>query len=81
MPTGRIYNYVGNLFPHGQNCSRHYGLEIQIWKITQLNTSNYYAEKNMWNFAELKKKLIGVHTLNFENKITLIDGLLKKSKF
>ena len=80
-PAGHIFAYNGNLYRPSQNSSKIYGYGIKINHIITLNEEEYKEEcisdiEPLWS-----KKIIAVHTLNFVNEMTIVDGLMKRSRY
>jgi hypothetical protein len=80
-PAGKIFSYSGNLYRPSQNCSKMYGYGMQINQIVQLTKTNY-KEKCINTIEPLwEKKIIATHTLNRAKCLTVIDGMMKRSKY
>jgi len=80
-PAGKIFSHNGNWYRPAQNSSKIYGYGIKINHIVTLTEEEYKEEcvndiEPLWD-----KKIKAVHTLNFVNELTIIDGLLKKSRY
>lgn len=77
-PAGKILERNGILYRPSQCCNPWYGYGIKLNEIVAL-TENDYSEREI-AFIEPKwdKKLIGVHTLCHENRLTMIDGYYNK---
>jgi hypothetical protein len=80
-PAGRIFELNGHLYRPAQDNSRRYGNGIRIKRIEKLSPLEYkevlISEINpTWD-----PKIIGVHTLNFTGKLTIMDGLKRRRKF
>jgi hypothetical protein len=73
-PAGKIIKRNGHLIRPSQCCSPRYGYGIKLNEIVAL-TENDYSEREI-DFIEPKwdKKLKGVHTICYENRLTMIDG-------
>ncbi|MBP2664583.1 MAG: hypothetical protein H6Q71_2531, partial [Firmicutes bacterium] len=80
-PAGKIFIHNGNLYRPSQNSAHIYGYGVKINHIVMLTETEYKEEcvnaiEPFWD-----KNIIAVHTLNFANDITIIDGLMRKSRF
>ena len=80
-PAGNIFAYNGNLYRPSQNSSKIYGYGIKVNHIVALNEEEYKEEcisdiEPLWS-----KKILAVHTLNFVNEMTIVDGLMKRSRY
>ncbi|MBC7641843.1 MAG: hypothetical protein H7174_05820 [Flavobacterium sp.] len=71
--AGKIFLKDNKLFRVSQNCSKSYGQNLVVNKITTLSTTNYKEQKSYEIFAENKFK--GMHTMNFESDIQVFDFL------
>lgn len=79
-PAGRIFVRNGRLYRPSQNSSRRYGYGFNICEITNLTETDY--EERVVSAVEPKwdKDIIGTHTMNYEDGLTIIDGLLRRRK-
>jgi len=80
-PAGKIFIHNGNLYRPSQNSSLMYGYGVKINHIVTLTETEYKEEcvnaiEPLWD-----KNIIAVHTWNVANDITIIDGLIRKSRF
>jgi len=80
-PAGKIFEYKGNHYRPSQNCSKYYGRGMNISKITTLTETKYLEEDVQQIFSLWDKKLVSTHTLNHDNKLTIIDGQYKRFRF
>jgi len=79
-PAGRIFTYNGNVYRPSQNSSKRYGYGIKINHIVTLSETDYKEEcvddiEPFWD-----EEIIAVHTLNFVNELTIIDGLRQRAR-
>ena len=80
-PAGKIFTYNGNIYRPSQNCSKHYGRGCKINQIVVLN-ENEYQEKEVSSIeSSWDRNIEGVHTFNNNNRLTVIDGRLRRLKF
>ena len=77
-PAGKIFERNGKYYRPSQCSKPSYGYGIKINEIVVL-TENEYQEKEV-AFIEPKwdKKLKGIHTICYENRLTMIDGAYDK---
>lgn len=80
-PAGKLFEYNGELYRPSQDCSGHYGRGMKIHKIIELNEYNYIEESVQSIYPDWDKKLISTHTINFDQRITIIDAQRKRFKF
>ena len=80
-PAGKIYKERGKIFRPAQNSSYRYGYGLKLNQITKLNEYEY--EEIEFNSFEpdWDNKIVGVHTVNRDKDLTVIDGIYKRSKF
>jgi len=80
-PAGNIFFYNGNLYRPSQNCSKIYGYGVVINKIIELNEFTYkeiVVDNILPNWS---KNLLGVHTFNWSNNLSIIDAFVKRNRF
>ncbi|MDQ3665645.1 MAG: hypothetical protein M3410_03425 [Acidobacteriota bacterium] len=80
-PAGRLFYVNGDLFRPAQDCSKHYGYGISINKVIQLTPDEFHEEEVSKILPEWNKRIIGTHTLNSYDDITVIDCLMKRRRF
>jgi hypothetical protein len=80
-PAGRIFLYNNTLYRPSQICVPRYGYGLALNKILELTESTFKEETVSSAVPNWRKDLMSVHTLNFSNEITLIDGQLKRTKY
>lgn len=80
-PAGRIFSYNGNIYRPSQNNSKRYGNGIKINHIITLTETEY--KEDCVNDIEPRwdKQIIGTHTLNFVENLTIVDGLRRRAKY
>jgi len=79
--AGQIIQMNGALYRPSQDCSVRYGYAININKIVTLSKTDFEEVKITTILPNGEKGLLGVHTLNYEDGIIVIDKLVKKYKF
>lgn len=80
-PAGRPFMWRGELYRPAQDSSHRYGNRIAINKVTRLDAGEY-QEQQVWQInADWDARLIGVHTLNSWEDLTVIDCLWRRGKF
>lgn len=73
-PGGRVFIHKGKIYRPSQDCSVRYGRALNLNEITRL-TEQEYAEKRVKKWEpDWYPKLKGIHTLNFDKNLTVIDG-------
>jgi hypothetical protein len=80
-PAGRLFTYNGNLYRPSQDNSGIYGSGMCINHVTAL-TETRYSESCVGKIEpDWEKRMTGTHTLNFCDKLTVSDGLLRRARF
>jgi len=80
-PAGRIFMYKNLLYRPSQICVPRYGYGLSLNRIIELSDSSYKEEKVSQVLPTWRSDLLSVHTFNFTEHITFIDGQLKRLKF
>lgn len=79
-PAGRIFNYNEKFYRPSQNCSKHYGYGMKISHISKLDENNYEEITIDSIYPNWDKNLTSVHSLSWEGKLTVIDGMIKRRR-
>lgn len=76
-PAGKIFEHNSKLYrPAQNNSSKQYGFGLKINEIITL-TETEYQEKEVHEITpDFKTNLSAIHTINFTDNITVIDGIL-----
>jgi hypothetical protein len=80
-PAGKIFSYKDELYRPSQIGVPRYGYGLSLNKITELSESSYKEESVSKAVPDWRNDLLSVHTLNFTDQVTIIDGQLKRFKF
>ena len=80
-PAGKIFQYKGGLYRPSQDCSGHYGRGMNIQKISELNETSYKEETLQSIYSQWDPTLMSTHTINFDERVTIIDALHKRFRF
>ncbi|HEX6718107.1 MAG TPA: hypothetical protein VF088_13400 [Pyrinomonadaceae bacterium] len=80
-PAGRLFNWNGDLYRPAQNSSRRYGYGISINKIVQLDREGIREEEISTVLPNWRKDLIGTHTISIAGDLTVIDCLIRRSRW
>ena len=75
-PAGQIFTYNDNYYRPSQNGSHRYGYGIKVNQIKTLNTSVYHEECVSDIKPEWDRYINAVHTLNYDNGMTVSDASL-----
>jgi len=80
-PAGKIIEHMGNLYRIAQHSSRKgYGYGLKINRIITLNETEYEERELQSLDPSWDRKIIGIHTFNHENRLTIIDGKIRRSR-
>jgi methionyl-tRNA formyltransferase len=80
-PAGRPFQWRGAYYRPAQNCSRGYGSSISINRIELLSPDEYREVEVARVMPEWLPGLIGVHTLNAEAGLTVVDAKRRIKKW
>jgi len=80
-PAGKIFIQEGRLYRPSQDCAGSYGAGINMCEIITLNKEEYEEVILSKRKPDWDKALIGLHTLNFDSKYTVIDVILDTGGF
>lgn len=79
-PAGNIFKNNGQLYRPSQNSEKGYGHGMKINRIIELTTTTYREETVQSIFPHWRKDIISTHTINYHNKLTVIDALVRVRK-
>ena len=80
-PAGRLFWSNNFLYRPSQDSSLRYGYATTISQITDLSTSTYTETEVLKILPDWDTDIIGVHTLNLMDEMTVIDCLVKRRRF
>jgi hypothetical protein len=80
-PAGRLFWSNDVLYRPGQNSSQRYGYATTISKVVNLSTATYTETEVLKILPEWDTDIIGIHTLNLTDEMTVIDCLMKRRRF
>ena len=80
-PAGALFNWHDELYRPAQNSSGRYGYGMSINKITRLDPEWYREEEVSTILPNWNKNLLGTHTISMAGDLTVIDCLVKRSKW
>jgi len=79
-PAGRPFQVGGAWFRPAQDCSRRYGYAIAIRRITRLDPNEFEEETVTALTPSWDRRLLGTHTINAVDGLTVIDMELRRRK-
>jgi hypothetical protein len=80
-PAGKLFNWNDDLYRPAQNSSGRYGYGMSINRITRLDREGFAEEEVSQVLPNWRKNLKGTHTLSIAGDLTVIDCLVKRSKW
>lgn len=80
-PAGRLFRSKDDLFRPSQDSSLRYGYATTISKVANLSTSTYTETEVLKILPDWDKDIIGIHTVNLMDEMTVIDCLMKRRRF
>ena len=80
-PAGPLFNWHDELYRPAQNSSGRYGYGMSLNKITRLDTDAFKEEEVSTILPNWNKNLLGTHTISITGDLTVIDCLVKRSKW
>ena len=79
-PAGNFFMHEGNLYRPAQICIPDYGMNIGLNRVLELTEDTYREERiNKLNLDE--HSIYKIHTFNFTEHFTIVDGALRRFKF
>ncbi|MGD0002773.1 MAG: hypothetical protein ABSE06_00945 [Anaerolineaceae bacterium] len=80
-PAGKIFDYNGNQYRPSQNSVKNYGRGMKINQVLNL-TEETFEEKEIGSIEpNWDKKVVGIHTLNFCERLSIADCLVRRPKY
>jgi hypothetical protein len=80
-PAGKLFLQNGYIYRPSQDCSKTYGYAVKINRVNKLNDLEYEEMEVDSIYPNWDKNITAIHTFNKENKLTIIDGKIKRSKY
>ena len=79
-PAGRLFQVGGTWYRPAQDCSRRYGWAITLRRIVRLDPREFVEETVSALTPDWHPSLLGTHTVNAVNGLTLMDMELRRRK-
>ena len=80
-PAGGLFNWNDELYRPAQNSSGRYGYAMSINRITRLDREAFREEEVSTILPNWNKNLIGTHTISIAGDLTVIDCLVRRSRW
>jgi hypothetical protein len=78
--AGRIFQHKGKLYRPSQDCSYMYGYSTSINEVLVMNEKEYKEVKVSDISPNWADDVIATHTFSYDNKLSAIDAVVKRSK-
>ena len=79
-PAGRPFYWKSDLYRPAQDSSRRYGYGMRINKVLRLTPAEFVEEEVSRVLPQWRKDLLGTHTLNMCEDLTVIDCLIHRKR-
>lgn len=79
--AGKFFTLNGKLYRPAQNCSKHYGYGMNIQHVVRLDKEEYEEVNIASILPNWERDLISTHSFVHDDKLTVIDALIRRSKF
>jgi hypothetical protein len=76
-----LFEWNGEVYRPAQNSSGRYGYATSINRITKLDREDFQEEEVSTILPNWKKDLLGTHTLSIAGDLTVVDCLMKRSRW
>ena len=80
-PAGRIFRRGGEWYRPAQDCSVRYGYGMSINRITRLTPTDYEEVVVEHIAPDWTRNLIGTHTLNAAGRLSVVDGIRRRTRW
>jgi len=80
-PAGRVFSENGRFFRPAQDCSKRYGYAISINQILRISPTDYEEKEVSKILPQWRKDLMGNHTFNRMEGLTVLDGLIRRPRW
>ena len=80
-PAGRLFWSNDVLYRPSQDSSLRYGYATTISKVANLSATTYTETEVLKILPDWDTDIIGIHTLNLTEEMTVIDCLIKRRRF
>jgi hypothetical protein len=79
-PAGRLFRWNGDLYRPAQDCSKGYGHAVSLNRVVRLDAEEY-REEEVWKILpRWRNDVVGTHTLNREQNLTVVDCLVRRRR-
>lgn len=79
-PAGTIFKINDQIIRPSQNCSKRYGYGINFQSIMNINEDSYLENNMKSTLPNWASEVIGTHTFNHSNGLTIIDAIIKRKR-
>jgi methionyl-tRNA formyltransferase len=79
-PAGKLFFHDGQLIRPAQDCSKRYGYATALNRVRKLNCQEFQEDEVAKIIPEWDRSVIGTHTLNRAEELTVIDCLVRRRR-
>ena len=80
-PAGGLFEWNDEVYRPAQDSSGRYGYAISINRITQLDHDGFQEETVSNILPDWSKGLVATHTISIAGDLTVVDCLIKRSRW
>ena len=80
-PAGALFEWKGEVYRPAQDSSGRYGYAISINRVTQLDHDQFREEQVSSILPNWSERLLATHTIAIAGDLTVVDCLIKRSRF
>jgi len=80
-PAGALFEWNGDVYRPAQDSSGRYGYAISINRVTQLDHDQFREEQVSNILPNWSNDLLGTHTISIAGDLTVVDCLMKRSRW
>ena len=80
-PAGALFEWNGDVYRPAQDSSGRYGYAISINRITQLDHDQFREEQVSSILPNWNRDLLATHTIGIAGDLTVVDCLIKRSRW
>ncbi|HET8783590.1 MAG TPA: hypothetical protein VFM63_14285 [Pyrinomonadaceae bacterium] len=80
-PAGALFEWNGEVYRPAQDSSGRYGYAISINRVTQLDHDQFREEQVSSILPNWSERLLATHTISIAGDLTVVDCLVKRSRF
>ena len=78
--AGKIVNFDDRTYRFAQNGSKRYGYGMQLLEIKEISKTKFSEKNIQFIYPNWSDDLVATHTFNQTNRLSVIDGLIRRPK-